>query len=52
VDTKAHVLKTHPSFSDRLNALQQFIKVNDIQENSMLSTNKRNQRFKKNMASL
>lgn len=52
VDTKAQVLKTHPSFSDRLNALNQFIKENGMQETSKLTPTKRNQRFKRYMLTL
>jgi predicted Zn-dependent protease len=51
-DTKAHVLKTHPTFADRLNALNQFIKENNIEDSGKTLSAKRTNRFKRSMASL
>jgi predicted Zn-dependent protease len=47
VETKSHVLKTHPSFTDRLVHLKKFIDENNLNETRTPATSKRDSRFQK-----
>jgi predicted Zn-dependent protease len=52
VGSKSQVLKTHPTFTDRLNSMNIFIKTNNLEDTAIPLSNKRNLRFIKNMESL
>lgn len=52
VEGKAHVLKTHPSFIERLNHLKQFINENKLDESRKPTSTKRDVRFNQIMTSI